>query len=198
MVGTEGTRDINELTRWLEEDDAKGRARRARRLQDLLSIMPVPVSGMSYMGGFESSTCFNEVRRCYLDGSDVAVVLLCLAYVERELAAQLYATGWEPAKEAPLRAVLEKAHEDGWLSGEVWRTYRDLAELRNSRAHFRAPLSETTLAARSVGESTPPEEMLQSDARRAVMAMARIVRRQSGLTGCRKDRTPSPPGPESL
>ena len=51
MVGAEGTRNINELMQWLEEDDAKGRARRARRLQDLLSIMPVPVGGVSYMGG---------------------------------------------------------------------------------------------------------------------------------------------------
>ena len=180
MAGAEGTRNINELTRWLEEDDAKGRARRARRLQDLLSIMPVPVGGMSHMGGLESSICFDEVRRCYLDGSDLAVVLLCLAYVERELAAQLYAAGWEPAKEAPLRAVLEKAHEDGWLSGEEWRTYGDLAESRNSHAHFRAPLSETTLTARSVGERALPKEILETDARRAIMAMARFVRRQSG------------------
>ena len=90
------------------------------------------------MGGLESSICFDEVRRCYLDGSDLAVVLLCLAYVERELAAQLYAAGWEPAKQAPLRAVLEKAHKDEWLSAEEWRAYGDLAKLRNSDAHFRA------------------------------------------------------------
>ena len=180
MAGTVGTRDIKELTRWLEEHDTKGRTRRARRLQDLLSIMPVPEDGMSYMGGIESSICFEEVRRCYVDGSDLAVVLLCLAYVERELAAQLYAAGWEPAKKAPLRAVLGKAHEDGWLSGEEWRTYRELAELRNSHAHFWAPLSETTLTARSVGESALPEEVLETNARQAVMAMARIVRRQSG------------------
>ena len=44
--------------------------------------------------------CFDEVRRCYLDGSDMAVVLLCLAYVERELAAGLYAAGWKDAKSA--------------------------------------------------------------------------------------------------
>lgn len=180
MAEAEGTRDINELTRWLEEDAAQGRARRARRLQDLLGIMPVPVGGMSHIGGLESSICFDEMRRCYLDGSDLAVVLLCLAYVERELAAQLYAAGWEPAKAAPLRTVLERAHKDGWLSGEEWRTYGDLARLRNSHAHFRAPLSKTTLTARSVGENALPEEVLETDARRAVMAMARFVRRQSG------------------
>ena len=176
----QGPDDMAELIRWLEEDDANGRARRAERLQDLLSIVPVPEEGISFMAGIESSICFEEVRRCYLDGSDLAVVLLCLAYVERELAGQLYAAGWEPAKKAPLRAVLEKAHEDGWLSGEDWRTYVELAALRNSHAHFRAPLSKTTLTARSVGESALPQEVLERDARQAVVAMARIVRRQSG------------------
>ena len=180
MDDRERTPDIDELTRLLEKDDANGRARRAKRLRDLLCIMPVPEHGMSYMGGIESSICFEEVRRCYLDGSYLAVVLLCLAYVERELAAQLYATGWDPAANARLRAVLEKAHEGGWLSGEEWCTYQELAELRNSHAHFRAPLSETTLTARSVGENALPQELLKDDARQAVMAMARIVRRQSG------------------
>lgn len=106
MMGTEDTQKIMELTRWLEDDDVKGRARRARRLHDLLSILPDPEDGISYMGGIESSICFEEVRRCYLDGSDLAVVLLCLMYVERELAAQLYASGWEPAKEAPMSAMI--------------------------------------------------------------------------------------------
>ena len=180
MDEREHTPDIDELTRWLEKDDARGRARRAKRLQDLLCIMPVPEHGMSYMGGIESSICFEEVRRCYLDGSYVAVVLLCLAYVERELAAQLYATGWNPAASARLCTVLEKAHEDGWQSGEEWCIYQELAKLRNSRAHFRAPLSETTLTARSVGENALPQVLIKEDARQAVIAMARIVRRQSG------------------
>ena len=181
MAERQGSRGIKELTAWLEADDAKGRVRRARRLQDLLTIMPAAPEGISSLGGVESTMCFEEVRRCYLDGSDMAVVLLCLAYVERELAAQLYAAGWEPAKKALLRAVLEKAYEDGVLSEQEWRTYSELAELRNSHAHFRAPLSPTTLTARSVADSVLPGDVLAKDARQAVLAMARIVRRQSGV-----------------
>ena len=80
--------------------------------------------------------------RCYLDGSDMAVVLLCLAFIEREMAATLYAAGWEGAKKARLATVLEKAYEDGVVSELEWRTYQELARLRNSHAHFRAPGSE--------------------------------------------------------
>ena len=164
----------------LETDDAKGRATRARRLRDLLDILPVPTDGLSFLGGEQSVICFDEVRRCYVDGSNMAVVLLCLAYAERTLAAELYATGWEGARNARLGAVLERAHEEGVLSELEWRTYRELARLRNSHAHFRAPGSPTTMTARCVEENALGTEVLAKDARRAVEAMARIVRRQSG------------------
>lgn len=95
--------DIRELAAWLEADDAKGRAMRAERLRDLLDILPVPSDGLTFLGGESSKICFEEVRRCYLDGSNMAVVLLCLAYVESELAADLYAAGWDYAKKARLR-----------------------------------------------------------------------------------------------
>ena len=62
---------------------------RATRLRDLLDILPVPSDRLSCLGGEQSVICFEEIRRCYLDRSDMAVVLLCLAYVERALAAQL-------------------------------------------------------------------------------------------------------------
>ena len=172
---------IKELTAWLEADDTKGRATRVRRLRDLLDTMPVPSDGLSFLGGATSQICFDEVRRCYMDGSYMAVVLLSLAYVERELAAVLYGAGWEAAKKAPLRAVLKKAHKDGVLSELEWRTYQELSYLRNSHAHFRRPGSSESVVARMVEENSFPKEVLAKDAKRALRAMARIVLRQSGM-----------------
>ena len=180
MEGEQSAEGVGELTAWLEADDAKGRAKRARRLRDLLEILPVSSDGLSFLGGEQSVICFEEIRRCYLDGSDMAAVLLCLTYVERELAAQLIAAGWEDAKKARLGAVLERACEDGVLSEFEWRTYLELARLRNSYAHFRAPASPTTMIARVVEENALGTEVLAKDARHAVRAMGRIVKRQSG------------------
>ena len=171
---------IKELTAWLVANDTKTRAMRSTRLRDLLDMLPMSSEGLSFLGGEESVVCFDEVRRCYLDGSNLAVVLLCLACVERELAAQLYAAGWENAKKARLGAVLEKAHEGGVLSKLEWHAYRELADLRNSHAHFRPPGSPTSLMARTIEEDAPGSEVLAKDARRAVQAMARFVKRQSG------------------
>ena len=171
---------IMELTAWLEADDTKGRATRVRRLRYLLDTLPVPPDGLSFLGDETSLICFDEVRRCYLDGSYIAVVLLSLAYVERELAAALYAAGWEAAKKAPLGTVLKKAHQDGVLSELEWRTYQELARLRNSHAHFRRPKSPESMMARMIEENAFPRKVLAKDAKRALQAMARIVRRQSG------------------
>ena len=180
MVGEQGAKSTRELTAWLMADDAKSRAIRAKRLRDLLDILPVPSEGLSFLGGEASVICFDEVRRCYLDGSNMAVVFLCLAYVERELAAELYAEGWDGAKSAPLTAVLEEAHDRGVLSSQDWHTYRELADLRNSHAHFRAPGGPTSLMVRSIEEDAQSREIVASDAKRALQAMARIVKRQSG------------------
>ena len=178
MVGEQGSGSIKELTAWLEADDAKSRAMRAKRLRDLLDILPVPSEELLFLGGEESMICLDQVRHCYLNGSNMAVVLLCLAYIERELAARLYMVGWEDAKNARLGAVLEKAYGDGELSEIEWRTYRELARLRNSYAHFRGPMKTVS---RTVKENAPVTEILAKDARRAIQAMARIVKYQSGM-----------------
>ncbi len=188
MVGNQGPDGISELTAWLEKDDAKGRAMRAERLHELLDILPVPSEGISFLGGEESLICFDEIRRCYLDGSYIAVVLLCVAYVERVLAASLYAAGWDPAKNARLGEVLKRAHDESVLSTYDWKIYSELASLRNSHAHFRAPCSSTSLMARIVEEEAFPREVLAKDAKLALQAMARLVKRQAG-----KRVTLSPP-----
>ena len=170
---------IKDLTAWLEADDANGRVMRVRRLHDLLRILPVPSEELRCFGGEESVICFGEVRRCYLDGSNMAVVLLCLAFVEQELAAELYAAGWEEAKSARLAAVLEKAYEDGLLSDLEWRTYRQIAEQRNSHAHFRAPGNPTSLTTRTIEDDALAPEVLAKDARRALQTLAKFVKRSS-------------------
>ena len=118
----------------------------------------------------------------------MAVVFLCLAFVERELAAWLYAAGWGEAKKARLEAVLGKAYEAGGLSEPDWRAYRDLAELRNACAHFRAPGTQSSLMVRTIEEDALGKEVLAKDARRALQTMARFFKRPSGTRV-----TPAPP-----
>lgn len=132
MSGQQDEKGKRDLTAWLMKDDAKSRPMRVTRLQDLLDVLPVPSEGLNFFGGEESLICFDEARRCYLDGSNLAVVLLCLAYVERELATELYTAGWAAAKSARLRAVLDEAYERGLLPATDWRTFHPTLTLAHA------------------------------------------------------------------
>lgn len=173
--------NFEERIAWLAEDDAKSREIRAERLQELLDTMPISSGGFQFFnGGEETMTCFQEVRRCYLDGSYMAVVLLSLLYIERELAALLYAEGWNPAKSARLGSLLEEAHDRGVLSKSDWQAFRELADIRNSYAHFRPPGTPKSLMARSVKQGDLHNEVLAKDAGSALEAMWRLVQRSGG------------------
>ena len=97
------------------------------------------------------------------------------------MAARLYGAGWNGARRAKLTALLERAVEDALATGPECRTFRDLARLRNSHAHFRAPAKETFLLNRVVHENTLTTEVIAEDATRAIAAVAGFVRRQSDM-----------------
>ena len=97
------------------------------------------------------------------------------------MAARLCGAGWNGARRAKLTALLERAVEYGLLTGPECRTFRDLARLRNSHAHFRAPAKETFLLNRVVHENTLATEVIAEDATRAIAAVAGFVRRQSDM-----------------
>ena len=71
--------ETNDLINWLETYDAESRAVRAMRLRELLDIYPEPSENIGFLGSEESLICYNEVKRCYLEGAFLAVVLLCVA-----------------------------------------------------------------------------------------------------------------------
>ena len=176
-AGEVGVRQLHE---WLEADDAGSREHRAKRLRELLDVLPMPEEGLTFVGGEASVVCLAEIRRCYLQGTDLAVVFLCLAYVERELATCLFAEGWSGASNAKLTKLLDRAYEERLLSTVDRQTYHDLARVRNSYAHFRNACHRTSLLSRRVGENALGTEVIAEDAARAIRALARLVKRQSG------------------
>ena len=112
MKSDKAPANLEECIAWLAEVDAKSREIRAGRLQEILMTMPIPSVGFHFFNaGDLSKACFDEVRRCLLDGSNIAVTLRCLSYLERELAGVLYAAGWTPARAARLRTLLDEARE---------------------------------------------------------------------------------------
>lgn len=173
--------NMDEITEWVKSDEDRSRPRRVRRHRELLELLPMPPESLSFPGGDESVICLDEIRLCYVQGLDLAVVLLCLAYVEREVAANLYAAGWNGASKATLPQLLDRGFDDGLLAFTECKTIRGLADVRNSYAHFRVPGDRSSLMHRAVEENSFGTEVLAKDAKRAVGVIAGLVRRQAGF-----------------
>ena len=151
-----------------------GPQRRVRRLPAICwkhdAGTEPPTRSLSFLGGETSQTRFDEVRRCY---------------VEAVLTWRSYRFLWRMSRENWLRCAMrgagkQRRRHDVWeqrsrepprmrvLSELEWRTYQELARLRNSHAHFRMPGSSESMMARMVEENAFPREVLAKDAKRAL------------------------------
>ena len=76
--------DQSEFRAWLAEDDEASREYRCRRLRLLVEEFGGPHTVM-LSGGLVSSLAFEEARRAYLQGLDIATVLLAQTTLEHLL-----------------------------------------------------------------------------------------------------------------
>ena len=174
-----GQKNIAELITWLETDEASSRRWRADRL-NLLQVFQLPEDGILFRGE-TSLRAFEEIRLCYIHGLYLATILLSLACIEWEIAGRLHEEGWKEAKGATLEKLLLKAHERGILSDGELSTFQHLRKIRNSQAHFRPPLSESTLTRRTVDRNVLPTDVLMADAQQAIEALRSFLGRRFGL-----------------
>ena len=172
---------IAELVDWLEADEAGSRERRARRLQHLLQAIPINEDGVFFHDGTLGVKLFDEVRLSYIHGLDLATVLLVLSYIERQIAAVLYATGWERAKKERFETLLQKAHEASLLSDTELTVFQHLRRVRNTYAHFQPPLDSESIDFRSVRMNELPDDVIGEDARQAIEALGSFFARQSSI-----------------
>ncbi|MEG9884328.1 MAG: hypothetical protein V6Z86_06875 [Hyphomicrobiales bacterium] len=80
----------------------------------------------------------------------MAVVLLSLTFIERELCAMLYARGVGAAKNVKLMQILDWAVDHKCLELDNKQKFDTLRQLRNAYAHVRPPLHEEGLIRRTV------------------------------------------------
>lgn len=172
--------NITELISWLETDEAASRKGRADRLSHLLQVVQLPEDGILFRGE-TSLRSFLEIRLCYIHGLYLATILLSLACIEWEIAGRLYEEGWKKAKGATLEKLLLKAHKRDILSDAELITFQHLRKIRNSQAHFRPPLSESTLTRRAVDRNVLPDDVLMADAQQAIEALGSFLGRRMGL-----------------
>jgi hypothetical protein len=168
---------IDELSVWLERDEAESRAFRAGRLEQFLLLFESPVEYVMFKGGGTSHQSYVELRLAFIHGLYFATVILALACIEQELAGALYARGSESPARATLEALLTAAKAVGEIDDGLFSDIDRIRGIRNAYAHFRPPLHPSGLVRRALGTDTTLDELPKADAVDALKVLARFISR---------------------
>ena len=163
------------IEKWIKADDRKSRQSRVRRVGKLLDLLPVPEEGFGLLDGETSGYLFNEVRLAYSNGLYISVVLVALAFVEKQLAASLYMRGIDRAANLSLEKIAKLAVTDSIISDDRYQRIEALRRLRNALAHFREPGHAQSIARRMITTDSQAEEIFEGDADEALKLVCDFI-----------------------
>jgi hypothetical protein len=158
---------------WLDHEDAATREDRITRLEFVNIISST--GEILIFHGAEAKVVYEEARYSYVYGQYVAVIMLSACFIERTLAAILYAAGSDEHERSQLPTLVKTAVGKGWFSEEEGDSFIQLQQRRNPLVHFRRPLSQGTLLSRMIETDKQYHELLESDAKEAIILMHALV-----------------------
>ena len=164
----------SEAQSWLDREDFVCREDRLARLRWLTQLMP-KAEHMVFPGGLVAKYLFEEARYCFVYGQFIATIMLGMAYMERTLAALLYAAGHSELERANISVLLAKAVDLGWLDQAKFDKLDRSRIMRNLVAHFRRPGQKHTIEHRSVTQEDMPYSILEEDARHVMQATFHLL-----------------------
>lgn len=163
------------IEKWIKSDEKNSRASRIRRTIKLLNIMPNPPQGFMLHDGETSAYLLNEVRLAYCNGLYISVVLVALAFVEKQLAAALHTLGDNEAARLPLEKLCKIAVEKSVIADQLHQRIYKLRQLRNALAHFREPGHAQGVARRMVADGVYAEDVFEADADEALKVVSDFI-----------------------
>jgi len=168
-----------ELEVWLDHEDDVCREDRIERLKWLAQIYP-PIEYAFFPDGLMAKMLFEEMRYSFVYAQYLATIVVGMAYIERTLAAQLYASGRNDLERAGLGALLKGAAEVGFLPTDEIEELEIIRERRNPVAHFRRPMAESSVELRTLKVNRDAYDLLEDDARAVILAAMRSLVRSGG------------------
>jgi hypothetical protein len=172
------TNNSSVAAQWLDREDRGDRDNRISRLEWLATLMP-DAEYVTYPGGILSKSLFEELRYCYAYGQFIATIMLGLAYIERTLAAEFYASGRNDLERANISTLLREALSAGWITDEEFTQIDKACDIRNTFTHFRRPLHDEGVERRSIERNEPPYTVIEDDARHVIQAAFHVLARNA-------------------
>ena len=164
---------------WIEHEDRVARDDRITRLEWLAANYPSSDAGFMLHGGWLSHQLLEEAKYCFAYDQFLATAILGVAFIERVLAARLYAAGRNDLERAGGLDLLRESLKRAWISEEEFQQFDRVRRLRNPIVHFRRPLAPDTLEYRAVQEDARPYEIVQSDAQEILKAVFNVLQRSA-------------------
>lgn len=172
----ESTPTQNEAREWLTREDNACYENRLERFEWLSSIRPEGGYHL-FFGGSSAKYLFDETEYCFVYGQFLASILSGLAFIEKTLAAQFYATGRDDLVKANVSKILKESIAQGWITNDEFGKLEDVRIRRNPVAHFRVPLARDTIESRAFDTDEHFYTVAEKDARDVIEAVFRILAR---------------------
>jgi hypothetical protein len=159
---------------WLSREDKQSRTGRLERLQWLAAELPQG-DYLTFPGGMMAKFLFEETRYCFAYGQYLAVIMLGIAFIERTLAAEFYASGRNDLERSSIAELLTEARNEGWLTEMEYDAFDRARKIRNPVTHFRRPGHRENIDARMLQENEYPYTLIEQDARTIAAAVMHMV-----------------------
>lgn len=159
---------------WLNKEDKACSTERIARLQRLSDKTP-HTEYWKFTGGLLAKYLFEEARYCFVYGQFLSTIVLGIAYIERTLAAQFYATGRNDLERASLTRLLQAALSNGWIDQHEYANLQHACKIRNSITHYRKPGDIETIEYRATTENELPYSVIEDDARHVMETSLRLL-----------------------
>lgn len=166
---------------WVEHEDLVAQSDRIARLAWLVDNYPSSELGFLLNGGWLSQKLLEEAKYCFVYGQFLAASILGVAFIERVLAAQFYATGRDELERASAQRLLQEALKSKWITQEEFEQFDAIRSLRNPIVHFRKPLSPDTHERRAIKQNADLYEIAERDAEAILISVFQVLQRSNTL-----------------
>lgn len=172
----EGTPE-SAFVNWLETEDRATRVERAQRLRTLHREYGGG-GGLFLPGGEVSVRLFEEARSSYLNGQYIGCLVLTTAFISTTLAGLYRMEPSDEDAESDFGRLLRAARRDAYISVSEYMLFNKVRKLRNFYVHPPSLMARRNVMTRVVREKAYLETLSARDARTALRAMFRLLRRQ--------------------
>jgi hypothetical protein len=165
-----------DCAQWLEQEEIASRHLRISRLAFIANEYGPP-RHLLFPGGFVPVQAFEEARWCYVNGQFIGCVLLCQIVLEHILAGLFYLMGKDRVAGAGFGNICAEAERERFITAEERKLFDGIRVKRNPYVHPRRMDRADRIERRMIVEETDFEEIVVKDARLAIGAVFRLLKR---------------------